>query len=115
MEEKIRELKICPKCGRPISYIEKQVKKSNVYYVAVHYLGYERTPDGRVRKKVKKCYLGPEDYKYVTRQHNFILHGWVVETREKEYLERILAKLDEIARKQDEIISRLERIERREE
>jgi len=112
MEEIIRNLKICPKCGLPISYIEKQVKKSNTYYIAVHYLGYERTPDGRVRKKVKKCYLGPEDYKYVTKQHSFTLHGWVVEQREKEYLEKILAKLEEISRKQDEILSRLERLER---
>jgi len=107
--KKFEDLKICPKCGRPISYIERHVKKSNVYYVAVHYLGYEKTSSGRVRKIVKKCYLGPEDYKYVTRQHRFTLHGWIIEKREFEYLEKILEKLDEISRKQDEILRRLDR------
>ena len=106
----IQDLKICPKCGQPISYIERQVKKSNTYYIAVHYLGYEKLPNGKIRKIVKKCYLGPEDYIYVTKQHKFILHGWIVKDREIEYLNKIITKLEEISNKQDEILSKLNKI-----
>ena len=101
IEFNVYELKICPKCGKPISYIEEQRKKSNVYYVAVHYLGYEKPI-------VKKCYLGPKDYKYVTKQHNFTLHGMIVLEREIEYLKQIINDLkssqERIERKLDEII-----------
>jgi hypothetical protein len=31
----------CPRCGRPISFVEEQRKGDRVYYVAHHYLGYE--------------------------------------------------------------------------
>ena len=54
--------RVCPRCGQPISYIERQRRGDQVYYYAVHYEGYERTPDGRIRKKVRRCYLGPEKY-----------------------------------------------------
>jgi len=58
---------VCPRCGQPISYIERQRRGNRVYYFAVHYLGYERTPDGRIHKKVKRCYLGPEEYVLTNR------------------------------------------------
>jgi RNA polymerase-binding transcription factor DksA len=54
--------RVCPRCGQPISYIEKHKRGNRVYYYAVHYEGYERTPDGRIHKKVRRCYLGPDKY-----------------------------------------------------
>jgi hypothetical protein len=43
----------CPRCGQPVSYIERHRRNGHVYYYAVHYLGYERAPDGRVVKRLK--------------------------------------------------------------
>jgi phosphoglycolate phosphatase-like HAD superfamily hydrolase len=40
--------------------------------VAVHYEGYEKVEEeGRrkVKKKARKCYLGPQIYKYVEKLH----------------------------------------------
>lgn len=36
------ELQVCPRCGSPISWIERYRKGGRVYYVAVHYLGYTK-------------------------------------------------------------------------
>ena len=60
---------VCPRCGQPISYIEKHRRNGHVYYYAVHYLGYERAPDGRVVKRLRKCYLDPDIYSYVSSTH----------------------------------------------
>ena len=46
--------KICPKCGQRYSYIEKRRIGSQVYLLAVHYFKVGG------KRKVKKCYLGPE-------------------------------------------------------
>ncbi len=54
-------LRACPRCGRPYSYLERHRIGKKVYLYAVHYEGYERGPDGRMRKRVRKCYLGPAD------------------------------------------------------
>ncbi len=62
-------VRICPRCGQPVSYIEKQRRGNQVYYYAVHYLGYERTPDGRIHRKVRRCYLGPSTYIEVSKLH----------------------------------------------
>jgi len=48
-----RRVVVCPRCGQPISYIERHRRNGHVYYYAVHYLGYERAPDGRVVKRLK--------------------------------------------------------------
>jgi hypothetical protein len=80
---------VCPRCGAPISYIERQRRGDQVYYYAVHYEGYERTPDGKIRKKVKKCYLGPHAYIEVTKLHSDIgltLKGLINEGRERDYI-----------------------------
>ena len=53
--------RVCPRCGQPYSYVERHRVGNNVYVYAVHYLGYTRGPDGRVHKRVRKCYLGPAD------------------------------------------------------
>jgi hypothetical protein len=79
----------CPRCGQPISYIEKHRRNGHVYYYAVHYLGYERAPDGRVVKRLRKCYLGPEAYTEVSRTHGDLgltLRG-LAEREGLEYLE----------------------------
>ena len=112
--ENLLSRKICPRCGQEFSYLEKQVKNGRVYYVAVHYLGYEKTPDGKVKKKVKKCYLGPINYEYVTRLHNFTLHGMIVSDRELKYLEEILIELRNLKQGmkelQEQIIQRMDKI-----
>jgi hypothetical protein len=55
------QLEVCPKCGEPISYIERRKVGDRVYLYAVHYYGYERGPDGKPRPKLRRCYLGPEE------------------------------------------------------
>jgi hypothetical protein len=56
-------LKICPRCGLPYSYIEERETGSNTYYYAVHYYTIGK------RRVKKRCYLGPEVYKYVSKTH----------------------------------------------
>ena len=58
---------VCPRCGQPISYIERRRRGNQVYYYAIHYEGYERTPDGKPRPKLRRCYLGPEKYVLTNR------------------------------------------------
>jgi len=103
----------CPRCGSPVSWVEKQRKGSRVYYVAVHYLGYSRE-GGRVRKQVRKCYLGPEEYDYVTRLHQnlgIVLEGAVVDRRVVHYLDafvRALSKAELDRPTLVEIVNKLE-------
>jgi hypothetical protein len=51
------EKPVCPRCGRPISFIEEQRKGDRVYYIAHYYLGCEEG-----KKKEERCYLGPKKY-----------------------------------------------------
>ncbi len=86
-------VRICPRCGQPVSYIEKQRRGNQVYYYAVHYLGYERTPDGKIRKKVRRCYLGPSTYVEVSKLHadlGLTLKGLMEEGRERDYMEALV-------------------------
>ena len=53
----------CPRCGQPISFVERRVIRGHVYYYATHVA----VVDGR--KRFRKCYLGAEQYTYVTGQH----------------------------------------------
>jgi len=55
------QLEVCPRCGEPISYIERHRRNGHVYVYAAHYYGYRRGPGGRVIKRVRRCYLGPAD------------------------------------------------------
>jgi len=92
-EAQPRGVRICPRCGQPISYIERQRHGNQVYYYAVHYLGYERTPDGKIRKKVKRCYLGPAKYIEVSKLHadlGLTLKGLMEEERERDYIEALV-------------------------
>ena len=88
-----RGVRVCPRCGQPISYIERQKHGNQVYYYAVHYLGYERTPDGKIRKKLRRCYLGPAEYKEVSKLHSDLgltLKGLMNEGRERDYMEALV-------------------------
>ena len=78
---------ICPRCGLPVSYFEKHRSGDKEYLYAVHYYGYSRTASGKVKKKVRKCYLGPVGaYEYVINK------GLSIQT--KEGLDCLLEKLD---------------------
>ena len=86
-------LATCPRCGGLISWLERRKVGSQTYVYAVHYKGYD-VVEGKIRKRVKRCYLGPEDrYRYVTMLHikeGLILKGLVEDKRWFEYLEAIL-------------------------
>jgi len=89
---------VCPRCGAPISWVERQVKGGRVYYYAVHYLGYTKS-GGKIRKKVRRCYLGPEAYEYVTRLHRdlgIVLEGAVVDRRVVHYLDAFVESLSRV-------------------
>jgi len=100
------EVKKCPRCGLPFSYIKARKRGGRVYYYAVHYYGYERV-GGRVVKKVRECYLGPEVYEYVTRTHvreGLTLKGLIDSDRALYYLDALIKiipqlKLDKNVRK----------------
>jgi len=57
-------LKLCPRCGAPYSWIERRVVGKRVYYYAVHVYR-----DSSGKRTVKRCYLGPEEYEYVSMLH----------------------------------------------
>ena len=86
---------VCPRCGRPIDWLERVKRGNQVYVYAVHYLGYEKIGN-KIRKKVEKCYLGPERYLYVTKTHlrdGLILRGMQDRDRILEYLEALIRAL----------------------
>jgi hypothetical protein len=84
-----KEEKICPRCGSPYNYIDKRKVGDGVYYYAVHV---EKTPEGR---KVKKCYLGSESYRYVEQFQHLSLSGLIDEKRYLRYAINVLDKLNE--------------------
>ncbi len=49
---------VCPKCGQPIDWLERKRVNGQIYYVAAH-VYYENG-----KRKIKRCYLGPEKYIY---------------------------------------------------
>jgi len=85
---------ICPRCGLPVSYFEKHRSGDKEYLYAVHYYGYSRTASGKVKKKVRKCYLGPVGaYEYVTKLHfreGLVLRGLSDSDRAFAYLEALI-------------------------
>lgn len=89
---------ICPRCGLPIDWYERVRQGNRVYLYAVHYLGYEKTPSGKIRKKVKKCYLGPETaYIYASTTHQnigLILRGAHDPERVLDYLDALIRYLE---------------------
>jgi len=83
--------KVCPRCGREYQYIEQRRQGNQTYFYAVHV---ERIGNGK--RKIKKCYLGPLVYQYVSKLHereNLVLKGLLETNRALEYLEAILQSL----------------------
>jgi len=91
----MKEEKICPRCGLKYSYIDKKRVGDQTYLYAVHYLKLGG------KRRIRKCYLGPEDkYIYVSKLHEFSLRGPVDRLRILKYLRSlkgiILARKDEL-------------------
>jgi len=116
-----KEKPLCPRCGNPVSWWEKYERKGRVYYIAVHYLGYS-SEGGKIKKKVKKCYLGPKEYEYVSRLHSrerMTLKGLGEEDRVIDYLEAIITYFEnnpigpdfslKLVKKLEELLERLRR------
>jgi hypothetical protein len=104
--EKAEEKKLCPRCNQPYSYIESYTKGSQKYYVAVHYEGYEKV-EGKVKKRVRKCYLGPQTYRYVEKLHELGLSGPIDRERFKRYFRELLDEVDLSPRELIEMIEEL--------
>ena len=79
----------CPRCGQRASYLERQLKGSQTYFIAVHYEGYQKV-GGKVKKKVRKCYLGPREYILVEKLHGLDLAGLIDSERFKRYVREAL-------------------------
>lgn len=91
--DKLLRTKMCPRCGAPFKWLEKRRIGNRVYYYAVHEL--------RIggRRYIKKCYLGPETYTYVTKLHSregLELRGLVDRSRVLEYLDAIIGYLQSV-------------------
>lgn len=80
-----RNIIICPKCHN-IGRLHTYNTESNTYYVVYH--GYRNG-------KPIRCYLGPEEYKYVTVVHDFELRGALDSKRYTDYLIFIFEVLSE--------------------
>ena len=126
------ERPVCPRCGAPISWVESQTKGGRTYYYAVHYYGYTKVGK-KIKKKVKRCYLGPEVYEYVSRLHRdmgLTLEGAVAgQKRLTHYLDAfisalasaeldratlvdILTKLKHLTQRLEEYVAKLAELER---
>jgi len=76
----------CPICGQP-GYLEARSTPSNTYYYYVHV-----SKEGG-RRKVRKCYLGPSEYKYVSIFNPFGLKGAVDPERFAKYARALVREL----------------------
>ena len=92
VEEELGFLK-CPRCGKTIDYVRKDIRKNgdieHIYYYAIHYNG--TMSNGR--PILEQHYLGALRYYYVEKFHNLGLRGYVSEHREILYLKELLDKL----------------------
>jgi hypothetical protein len=91
-EGRVQGLGVCPRCGRPIDYVERHRRGNRAYIYAVHYEGYV---NGRPR--LVRHYLGPEGgYRYVTATHADLgleLRGLNDPDRAEEYVRALAAAL----------------------
>jgi len=105
---------ICPRCGMPYSYLKRKRKGNRVYLYAVHYMGYTRE-GGKVRKKERECYLGPEDqYVVVTALHEkegLVLKGLADSNRALEYLNALINYISTVEIDRDLALSLAEKFE----
>ena len=85
----------CPECGQP-GYLERHHRQGNTYlYVAHPY--YVLDENGRKKLKLKKCYLGVEDYyKHVSMKLGLSLSSPFTMTPQKllQAIERLILILD---------------------
>jgi hypothetical protein len=75
----------CPRCGLVISWVERVRRGGRVYYVAAHSSG--------GGKRARRCYLGPEEYVYVSKLHEdlgIVLLGASERERAFEYIRSLL-------------------------
>jgi len=82
---------VCPRCGGFISWVERRRVGNRIYYYAVHVIDSKRVC-GKIVRRIRKCYLGPEKYVYVSKLHSIeglVLRGLVDNYRLVEYLETI--------------------------
>ena len=90
------EVRVCPRCGLPYSYIERRVVGGRVYLYAVHITKVKE--GGKVKRRVRKCYLGPEDsYEYVSKLHEregIVLRGLADRQRIIKYLDAIIRYIE---------------------
>ena len=96
--------RVCPRCGRPIDWIERRVKNGHVYIYAYHYV-----KDENGKRKVKKCYLGPEKYDYANRV--LAITGIQVKSLAHQLTEDkplIASQLEELAKAIEEKMARTE-------
>jgi len=88
----VKGIRVCPRCGGIVSWTEKRKIGKRYYYYAVH----EYNIEG---KKIRKlCYLGPEEYKYVTYTHaneGLSFYGLIKKERQIEYLYQLLDAISE--------------------
>ena len=91
-EGRVQGLGVCPRCGRPIDYVERHRRGNRVYIYAVHYEGYVND-----RPRLVRHYLGPEGgYRYVTATHADLgleLRGLNDPDRAEEYVRALAAAL----------------------
>jgi len=94
------KFELCPRCGGKISWIERRRVGGNVYYFAVH----EWREGGK--RRIRKCYLGPDTYIYVSVTHEgdtgLVFHGLVDRRRAVKYLEDIVEYLENFAKTANE-------------
>jgi len=53
---------ICPKCHTPASFIREDIKGNKAHYYYGHYDGFEKLPDGKVKLKIRYCYIGSDSF-----------------------------------------------------
>jgi len=91
---------ICPRCGRPISWIETRRVGNREYVYAIHYS----------KGKRDQCYLGPSDgYVYTTATHRregLVFKGLNDPNRVLEYFEILLKRISVDERLKSEVKKR---------
>ena len=100
-KEEVGSKGTCPRCGSPINWVERQRKGGREYYVAVHYLG-----GSGGKEALRKCYLGPKEYAYVTLTHEGLgltLKGMVEPKRVLDYPDSLLTALPHLNVKKGEL------------
>jgi len=88
--------KICPRCGERYSWLERRVVREGgreyEYFYAVH----EYKENGK--RRIKKCYLGPAEYRYVSLTHEtkegLVFSGLLDSDRAIKYLYSIMAYIE---------------------